>query len=122
MTECPRCGKQNPAELHTCTPEFHRQSYLIGFADGAEKLTHWIKCSDRLPDTEEYVLTYCDNGYPKIIKDALSQTSKQWLVASSTRQPSHWMPLPSPPVYRVSDSSKNGMDPYAGTIKNVPNK
>ena len=20
MTECPRCGKQNPAEIHTCTP------------------------------------------------------------------------------------------------------
>lgn len=20
MTECPRCGKPNPAEIHTCTP------------------------------------------------------------------------------------------------------
>jgi hypothetical protein len=79
-----------------------RESYLRGFAAGAESLTHWIDVSKRLPDEHNTVLIY--NGdfhigsliYEKIESDGDYYWQNNFyddFIDSVT----HWMPLPEPP-------------------------
>lgn len=94
MNTCKRCGKENPAEIHTCSPKFtsYRQAYLIGFADGAESVSRWIKCSDRMPsDNEQYLV--CDKYGNVKIRFFLPFDS-----SFADFDATHWMPLPTPPV------------------------
>lgn len=120
MNICKRCGKQNPAEIHTCSPKFtsYRQAYLIGMADGAEGVSRWIRCSEKLPENKTIVLIHCPQGIAVscfINGEALFQARKMKGVIAldeertqnffiSQENPmdkfedvDHWMPLPEPP-------------------------
>jgi Protein of unknown function (DUF551) len=78
-----------------------RELYLKGFADGAESLTHWIKCIDQLPSHKEKVLVF--NGEIYLATIIKSPDSIEWHSQSSPSgywnlyNVTHWMPVPNPP-------------------------
>jgi Protein of unknown function (DUF551) len=61
-------------------------------------LSEWIKCSDRLPEHDDFVL-FWDNGfYIGWLKRTDRNSKFVWLDEEWTHHnPTHWMPLPSPP-------------------------
>lgn len=103
MTECPRCGRPDSGDIHVCIPMelSRREAYLRGFADGAESMTHWIKCSNRMPETDDLVLGWFVGlyGMPVIVyyngNEFLSQKKGD---EPCTKWITHWMPLSSPPA------------------------
>lgn len=73
----------------------------------------WIKCSERLPENDDYVLVYnfkdgistgffkssdidyyIESDGSKFYTDTGWQTGYEWAPYMS---PTHWMPLPKPP-------------------------
>ena len=56
----------------------------------------WIRCVDRLPEEEEYVLCVCVNarGQQNIVKGYYM--GGQWRCGMNSNV-THWMPLPAPP-------------------------
>ena len=59
-------------------------------------MREWISVKDKLPENDEYVLTYSKNHSPRIQCGFYSTFSKQWL-RTSTPYISDWQPLPEPP-------------------------
>lgn len=64
----------------------------------------WVSVLDRLPAPHDYVLTYCtadpiDIGYLSALGDGV------WFRAVDDYpiDPTHWMPLPSPPTGECCD-------------------
>lgn len=55
----------------------------------------WIKCSDRLPENDEYVLVF-NKGPCAIYINAYSTCNCRWLL-ERCRDVTHWMPLPEFP-------------------------
>lgn len=59
----------------------------------------WIKCSDRLPEMNRWVLCYGQNHFNLtggfIVQSWMAHTNKDldWFSVMFT----HWMPLPEPP-------------------------
>ncbi|MDI3415681.1 DUF551 domain-containing protein [Pantoea sp. V106_11] len=48
----------------------------------------WVKCSDRMPDNEDYYLTYSNSGVDVEYFDGR---------VFSDKKSTHWMPLPAAP-------------------------
>jgi len=61
-------------------------------------MSEWISVTDRLPDTEHYVLTFRPNTSTrkKMRIDWFSKNAKRWVYDSHCLV-THWMPLPNPP-------------------------
>lgn len=109
MKECKRCGKPNPADIHTCTPQavIIRNAYLKGMADGAESVSRWVSVDKALPPLKEWVVVYSDkfplfvarlidNGYSwERINPSIDDIKRK--VHDSFNCYSHWMPIPEPP-------------------------
>lgn len=102
MTECPRCGKPNPAEIHTCTPVavLVRAAYEKGFADGSHVVERWIKCCDRMPEKDLILFVSCENkteiefAYFKIKNKSFFRAYTDHNISEFV---THWHPLPEPP-------------------------
>lgn len=74
-------------------------------------MTEWIKCSDRLPETDENCLVIDENGdcyvaclvllnangYRTEDTTYWSEQSTGCGCCSNGISPTHWMPLPPPP-------------------------
>ena len=59
--------------------------------------TDWVKCSERMPDIDVEVLVYFD-GYIYIDSLYYDKNLKEYWWQGNCRLPTHWMPLPAPPV------------------------
>jgi hypothetical protein len=59
----------------------------------------WVKCSDRLPEEQDFYLCFCNASYDKMRK-LLFNTNKQAFVNGESYKVTtitHWMPLPNKP-------------------------
>ncbi|MCV5903880.1 DUF551 domain-containing protein [Escherichia coli] len=97
-------AKKRIAELEA---ELVSQTYKLNELSGNSPVTPdgWISCSDRMPDTKTAVLvavefdrkgdwrmkwaTYIP-GHP--------DANDGWIIPGASWKPSHWMPLPEPPL------------------------
>lgn len=61
------------------------------------KQSEWIKCSDRLPDEDSFVLIYSKDGYPIVIGEFCITTENWYDLNGNSRSVSHWQPLPDAP-------------------------
>jgi len=64
-----------------------RQSYLLGFADGAESVSRWIDCNKQMPLHNMKGLVLGEDG-------------KVFCTEKHRKKPfaiTHWMPFPLPP-------------------------
>jgi hypothetical protein len=57
----------------------------------------WVSVEERLPEDDDEVLTYKrdGHGYYTWWVDSYSPIQRRWVDGST---PTHWMPLPPPPV------------------------
>lgn len=74
----------------------------IGFGEKVNgKLPRWISVDERLPEDDEWVLTYYGNSYGCIMA-VLQWTGKAWLDEYRNEEMRNlitcWMPLPEPPT------------------------
>ncbi len=67
----------------------------------------WIKVEDRLPEIWEEVLLYKKENLNSIVLGYIHTDLTNWTVNGVTggsvemrkkRRPTHWMPLPEPPI------------------------
>lgn len=62
----------------------------------------WIKCENRLPTEEKFVLTFSELGIRTLAIFTI-RNEKYWIEANGfsldldTLNVTHWMPLPEPP-------------------------
>lgn len=62
-------------------------------AEMNSQMPKWIQSSERLPESDQYVLTYSKEHTPQIQIGFYSTVSRQWLK-TSTAYVTHWMELP----------------------------
>ena len=84
MSHCPRCGKNNPAEIHTCTPNFG--------------VAYWWERCETHPDHQQGMVTdeMIRNRMQEEIDDlrvALAEQSMQRLTVRC-KNPTHRLTTP----------------------------
>lgn len=75
--------------------DFPMEPRLPHSTDGSYLITAWISVKDRLPEQDEYVLTYLDCSTKSIRVNWYSTHRLQWNEGDDGI--THWMPLPLPP-------------------------
>ncbi len=61
-------------------------------------MTEWIKCSEKLPDNDDYVLGICNDTIGIYTFDKEDQYwDHEFLSCISGFNVKYWMPLPKPP-------------------------
>ncbi|HGX4258492.1 TPA: DUF551 domain-containing protein [Escherichia coli] len=88
------------AMLHGAEPV--SQTYKLNELSGNSPVTPdgWISCSDRMPN-EEDVLVYCSDTKEKMVGFHKGKGLFQFFYMNGVEgvcEPSHWMPLPEPPL------------------------
>ena len=65
-------------------------------------MSNWIKCDERMPEAEEMVLCYVNDGEWINTVGYYVPCFNTWLVyylgLVDVFKVSHWMPLPEPPI------------------------
>jgi hypothetical protein len=94
--KCPRCGKENPAEVHTCTPLALRladhleqfRSFPSDLEAAAElrRLHTELEATNRNVEIIADELAKCNRAYG-VMRDALRQHIRTYQVADD-----HWAP------------------------------
>ncbi|HFT1103553.1 DUF551 domain-containing protein [Escherichia coli] len=93
------------SELTWCSHNQHHDDTLYVRADlvnGNSPVTPdgWISCSDRMPN-EEDVLVYCSDTKEQMVGFHKGKGLFQFFYMNGVEgvcEPSHWMPLPEPPL------------------------
>lgn len=88
------------AMLHGAEPV--SQTYKLNELSGNSPVTPdgWISCSDRMPN-EEDVLVYCSDTKEQMVGFHKGKGLFQFFYMNGVEvvcEPSHWMPLPEPPL------------------------
>lgn len=88
------------AMLHGAEPV--SQSYKLNELSGNSPVTPdgWISCSERMPN-EEDVLVYCSDTKEQMVWFHKGKGLFQFFYMNGVEgvcEPSHWMPLPAPPL------------------------
>lgn len=88
------------AMLHSAEPV--SQAYKLNALDGNSPVTQdgWISCSERMP-SEEDVLVYCSDTKEQMVGFHKGKGLFQFFYMNGVEgvcEPSHWMPLPEPPL------------------------
>jgi hypothetical protein len=76
------------------------QSKLAAYEDTSlepEEIPHWISVSERLPDTDEYMLVACKTQKGVVTINRAYYSNGCWHGSGSMSKVTHWMPLPQPP-------------------------
>lgn len=78
------------------------QTYKLNQLSGNSPVTQdsWISCSERMPN-EEDVLVYCSDTKEQMVGFHKGKGLFQFFYMNGVegvREPSHWMPLPEPPL------------------------
>ncbi|WP_129955736.1 DUF551 domain-containing protein [Escherichia coli] len=86
--------------LHGAKPV--SQTYKLNKLSGNSPVTPdgWISCSDRMP-SEEDVLVYCSDTKEQMVGFHKGKGLFQFFYMNGVEgvcEPSHWMPLPEPPL------------------------
>jgi hypothetical protein len=75
--------------------------------DGALRTDKWISVEERLPDTQQEVLTYSEcNGVRSACLIGAKDDIKMWYLYKSDKlsiSVTHWMPLPEAPKMEDGD-------------------
>lgn len=84
--------------------ESNRRSRIIAndlYLEGCRKQSGWISVEERLPESFETVLVFCDTGVRKFqcVSEMIEPNGKRWSAVCGFRV-THWMPLPEPPVMK----------------------
>lgn len=58
-------------------------------------MTKWFSTKDKLPEKEEYVLTYSKDHQPRVSIGFYSDIHKRWLKCAAAR-PTHWKEIDLP--------------------------
>lgn len=92
-------AKKRIAELEA---EPVSQTYKLNELSGNSPVTPdgWISCSDRMPN-EEDVLVYCSDTKEQMVGFHKGKGLFQFFYMNGVEgvcEPSHWMPLPEPPL------------------------
>ncbi|MDZ8395027.1 ead/Ea22-like family protein [Escherichia coli] len=92
-------AKKRIAELEA---ELVSQTYKLNELSGNSPVTPdgWISCSDRMP-SEEDVLVYCSDTKEQMVGFHKGKGLFQFFYMNGVEgvcEPSHWMPLPEPPL------------------------
>ncbi|HAH1470712.1 DUF551 domain-containing protein [Escherichia coli] len=77
----------------------HRKAY----ANTAASKDGWISCSDRMPDDGQHVIILCDGAFVLYAQYRDSEffdvVRNGWeFFETQSRNVTHWMPLPEPPL------------------------
>ncbi|EGF7459197.1 DUF551 domain-containing protein [Escherichia coli] len=88
------------AMLHSAEPV--SLAYKLNALDGNSPVTPdgWISCSERMP-SEEDVLVYCSDTKEQMVGFHKGKGLFQFFYMNGVEgvcEPSHWMPLPEPPL------------------------
>lgn len=79
--------------------EAYRNGYRCGYSAGVAATFNpklrWISVKDRLPENDEYVLTYCDCSTKSVRTNWYSTHRKAWHEGDDNI--THWQPLPEDP-------------------------
>ncbi len=92
--------ERSDAMLHGAEPV--SQTYKLNQLSGNSPATPdgWISCSDRMPN-EEDVLVYCSDTKEQMVGFHKGKGLFQFFYMNGVEgvcEPSHWMPLPEPPL------------------------
>ncbi|HAH9721513.1 TPA: DUF551 domain-containing protein [Escherichia coli] len=92
--------ERSDAMLHGAEPV--SQTYKLNKLSGNSPATpdSWISCSERMPN-EEDVLVYCSDTKEKMVGFHKGKGLFQFFYMNGVEgvcEPSHWMPLPEPPL------------------------
>lgn len=92
-------AKKRIAELEA---ELVSQTYKLNEMSGNSPVTPsvWISCSERMPN-EEDVLVYCSDTKEQMVGFHKGKGLFQFFYMNGVEgvcEPSHWMPLPEPPL------------------------
>ena len=87
----PNCPVKRPADL----PEAGASAERISSVVRSNATTGWIKVSERLPESVDEVLAYCNKF--GIIMAFLSNGRWYSYENQNALYVTHWMPLPEPP-------------------------
>ena len=68
--------------------------YEKGYADAKPK---WISVKERLPERNEWVLTYYEDGMQRVKKYDIDGFPILLTIGLEWVSVTHWMPLPEPP-------------------------
>ena len=87
---------------------FGNWMFANGFNSGVWSCTNWISVKDRLPDNEQDVLAYLNDGEETRIAPC-NYTNGVWFDCVMNcvvvlRHVTHWMPLPEPPKEEERES------------------
>ena len=96
--EPPTCTKKNKNENDTKEKSSFISYLLKNF---------WIKCSDKHPENNQYVLCYDGNDID-IFKFTYYENKKKYNFTNSQDDffyATHWMPLPAPPLEKDDHST-----------------
>lgn len=88
------------AMLHSAEPV--SQAYKLNQLSGNSPVTpdSWISCSERMP-SEEDILVYCSDTKEQMVGFHKGKGLFQFFYMNGVEgvcEPSHWMPLPEPPL------------------------
>ena len=79
------------------------QAYKNGYAQGMKDAVKWISVKERLPEDNERVLVYHDDGMIRFginkggFADVVSSLYLKHNHRTCFSKVTHWMPLPEPP-------------------------
>lgn len=96
-TDCRKCCVSDFKHA-LCKEDFCEKYYREGSAEDFEKLLpHWIPCTERLPETEEYVLctTETKKGLRQVVRGYYMHDVKEW-ACGMNRNVLAWAPMPEP--------------------------
>jgi Lar family restriction alleviation protein len=87
--------RANCARCTSFTLGRNEQEALMTWNTRVESSEQWISVKDRLPENDEYVLTYCECSTKSVRSNWYSSSRKLWHEGDDNI--THWMPLPDPP-------------------------
>lgn len=88
-----KCGVDVDREELIKALAYDRAQYAQGYSNGRDDAQRWISVEERLPDDLKDALVYRDGCFAiaRII------TGDDWTYCGMVGDPTHWMPLPTPP-------------------------
>ena len=85
-----------PCRVYDDMSNYLQRAYWDGYEDGKNQAKEWISVKDKLPDTENEVLT-C-RGHKNLIQVELYWGDGDWSDDTcDSIDVTHWMPLPEAP-------------------------